>query len=123
MPFQECSIVSQREEFCRRAQQAGANIRELCRQFGVAPATGEVMTNLDGICETILTAGGGESSNWKPPPGIAFRDSGPDRGPGQTPQKEVGAAPLAIGTPLPETSIARLKNPARVVSALPQGEG
>ena len=40
MPFQECSIVSQREEFCRLAQQAGANLRELCRRFGVAPATG-----------------------------------------------------------------------------------
>jgi transposase InsO family protein len=40
MPLQECSIVSQREEFCGLALQAGTNIRELCRRFGIAPATG-----------------------------------------------------------------------------------
>jgi transposase InsO family protein len=35
MPFRECSIVSQREEFCRLALSPGANVRELCRRFGV----------------------------------------------------------------------------------------
>jgi transposase InsO family protein len=40
MPFQECSIVSQREEFCRLGRMAGANIRELCRRAGVSPGTG-----------------------------------------------------------------------------------
>lgn len=39
MPFQECSKVSHREEFCRLALTAGANIRELCRRFGVSSAT------------------------------------------------------------------------------------
>lgn len=42
MPFQECSVVSQREEFCRLASAGGSNIRELCRRFGIAPATGYV---------------------------------------------------------------------------------
>jgi transposase InsO family protein len=40
MPFQECSLVSQREEFCRLALAEGSNVRELCRRFGIAPATG-----------------------------------------------------------------------------------
>lgn len=40
MPFEERSIVSQREEFCRLALVEGANRRELCRRFGIQPATG-----------------------------------------------------------------------------------
>jgi transposase InsO family protein len=40
MPFEERSIVSQREEFCRLALSEGANRRELCRRFGIEPATG-----------------------------------------------------------------------------------
>ena len=40
MPFSERSIMSDREEFCRLALQAGSNRRELCRRFGVSPATG-----------------------------------------------------------------------------------
>jgi transposase InsO family protein len=39
MPFQECSIMSQREAFCRQALAPGANIRELCRTFRISPAT------------------------------------------------------------------------------------
>lgn len=39
MPFQERSIVLHREEFCRLALLAGANRRELCRRFGIGPAT------------------------------------------------------------------------------------
>src|SRR5882724_6539499 len=35
MPFKECSIVSQREEFCRLALAPGANVRGLCRRFGL----------------------------------------------------------------------------------------
>ena len=40
MPFKECSIVSEREEFCRLAGMADANKRELCRRFGISPKTG-----------------------------------------------------------------------------------
>ena len=40
MPFKECSIVSQREEFCRLAEMPGANIRELCRRWDISPQTG-----------------------------------------------------------------------------------
>lgn len=40
MPFRECSIVSQREEFCRLAGTPGANMRELCRRWGISPQTG-----------------------------------------------------------------------------------
>jgi transposase InsO family protein len=40
MPFKECSLVDQREEFCRLAVTAGANMRELCRRWGVSPQTG-----------------------------------------------------------------------------------
>jgi transposase InsO family protein len=40
MPFKGCSVVSQREEFCRLALVAGANVRLLCRRFGVSPTVG-----------------------------------------------------------------------------------
>jgi transposase InsO family protein len=39
MPFEERSIVSHREEFCRLAGASGSNVRELCRRFGVSSAT------------------------------------------------------------------------------------
>lgn len=39
MPFRECSMVSEREEFCRLALTLGANVRELCRRFGIGSAT------------------------------------------------------------------------------------
>lgn len=40
MPWQEVSIVQQRREFVELAMQEGANRRELCRRFGIHPATG-----------------------------------------------------------------------------------
>ena len=40
MPFEECSIVESRGEFCRLGLAPGANKRELCRRFGVSPQTG-----------------------------------------------------------------------------------
>jgi transposase InsO family protein len=39
MPFRESSIVSQREELCRLALLAGANVSELSRRFGVSRPT------------------------------------------------------------------------------------
>jgi transposase InsO family protein len=36
MPFQERSLMSQREEFCRLALSPGANVRQLCRRWGVS---------------------------------------------------------------------------------------
>src|SRR5262245_46235146 len=39
MPWQEVSIVDQRQEFVRLACQEGANRRELCRRFGIHPDT------------------------------------------------------------------------------------
>ena len=35
MPFRECSIMSERAEFCRLALAPGANVRGLCRRFGL----------------------------------------------------------------------------------------
>lgn len=40
MPWQEVSLMSQRREFVRLAQQDGCNRRELCRRFGISPKTG-----------------------------------------------------------------------------------
>jgi transposase InsO family protein len=40
MPFKECSLVMEREEFCRLALTEGANRRELCRRFGISPGIG-----------------------------------------------------------------------------------
>lgn len=39
MPWQEVTVVSQRAEFVALAQQAGANVRGLCRRFGISPPT------------------------------------------------------------------------------------
>jgi len=39
MPFQERSIVSDREEFCRLATQPGAKVRALCRRWGISWTT------------------------------------------------------------------------------------
>ncbi|VTR24985.1 Uncharacterised protein [Serratia fonticola] len=47
MPWNERSAMSLRTEFVLFASQEGANIRALCRQFGIAPATGiQVVTSL-----------------------------------------------------------------------------
>lgn len=40
MPWREVSVVEQRVEFVRLALREGANRRELCRRFGIHPATG-----------------------------------------------------------------------------------
>lgn len=40
MPFQECSLMEIREEFCRLALAEGSNRRELCRRWGISSATG-----------------------------------------------------------------------------------
>ena len=47
MPFQERSIVSLRNEFCRLAHGPGANVRALCRRFGVSPTTGYLWLERD----------------------------------------------------------------------------
>ena len=39
MPFRECSIVDDREEFCRLARAPGTNVRELCRRWRIGSAT------------------------------------------------------------------------------------
>jgi transposase-like protein len=40
MPWREISAVDLREEFVVLARADGANVRELCRRFGVSPTTG-----------------------------------------------------------------------------------
>lgn len=40
MPWQEVSAVSLRNEFVVLAEAEGANVRELCRRFGISPTTG-----------------------------------------------------------------------------------
>lgn len=40
MPWREVSIMEQRREFVELATTEGANRRELCRRFGIHPATG-----------------------------------------------------------------------------------
>jgi transposase InsO family protein len=40
MPWQETSTVSLRTEFCALASAEGANVRELCRRFGISRKTG-----------------------------------------------------------------------------------
>ena len=40
MPFEVKTKVDQRREFVLMARQEGANIRSLCRQFGISADTG-----------------------------------------------------------------------------------
>jgi transposase InsO family protein len=40
MPWREVSVMDQRREFVRLANQEGANRRELCRRFGISPDVG-----------------------------------------------------------------------------------
>ena len=40
MPFREVSVMDQKREFAVFAAAEGANVRELCRRFGVSPMTG-----------------------------------------------------------------------------------
>ena len=40
MPWGEVTVRSQRHEFARLGLEPGANVRQLCRQFGVSPKTG-----------------------------------------------------------------------------------
>lgn len=40
MPWQEASTMSLRHEFVALASREGANVRELCRRFGISPTTG-----------------------------------------------------------------------------------
>jgi len=40
MPFCEVSVMDQKREFVGFATSEGANVRELCRRFGISPTTG-----------------------------------------------------------------------------------
>jgi transposase InsO family protein len=40
MPWQETSVMTLRQEFVLLAAQEGANMRELCRRYGISPTTG-----------------------------------------------------------------------------------
>jgi len=40
MPWRETSTMSLRVEFVELARQEGANVRELCRRYGISPTTG-----------------------------------------------------------------------------------
>ena len=40
MPWREVSVMEERREFIRLAEQEGVNRRELCRRFGISAETG-----------------------------------------------------------------------------------
>jgi transposase InsO family protein len=40
MPWEEVTVMAQRAEFLEQALREGANIRALCREFGITPRTG-----------------------------------------------------------------------------------
>jgi transposase InsO family protein len=40
MPWRECTVIDQREEFVRLASAPGVNLSELCRRFGVSRSNG-----------------------------------------------------------------------------------
>jgi transposase InsO family protein len=79
MPWQECSRMSERQEFVALAQHEGANIAELCRHFGISRKTGYKWLGRAIAGETELTD----------------RSRRPHTTPGQTPAA-VAAAVLAM---------------------------
>lgn len=80
MPFHEVSIMSQREEFARLASQAGANVADLCRRYGISRKTGYKW--LGRFTE--------HEEHWS-----ADQSRRPQHSPGQTPV-EVEASVLAV---------------------------
>jgi len=82
MPWQECSIMSQRLEFVRLAGQDGANVSALCRRYGISRKTGYKWLMRHRV------AGDG---------GLVDRSRRPHHHPAQT-VPEVEAAVLAVRT-------------------------
>ena len=68
MPFKGCSLMDQREEFCRLALMPGANKRELCRRWGVSPQAGYKWLKL-----YILSGREGLSDRSRRPRGSPWR--------------------------------------------------
>jgi transposase InsO family protein len=54
MPFKESSIVSQRLEFCRLAGLPGANVRALCRRFGIGHTAAYRWLGRHGLGEDLV---------------------------------------------------------------------
>ena len=55
MPWQECSNMSERQEFVAFARQEGANIAALCRQFGISRKTAYKWLGRAAAGETTFT--------------------------------------------------------------------
>src|SRR5690606_29874688 len=69
MPFQGVSVVEQRAAFVARATEEGANVRGLCREYGISPTTGYQWLRRAGELG---------------PSGLADRPRRPHRSPGAT---------------------------------------
>ncbi len=69
MPWEEVSVMSQRKEFVNLARGEEANMRELCRRFGISPTTGYKWLDRFGV--------GGEA-------GLADLPRHPHHSPGRT---------------------------------------
>lgn len=74
MPWQECTVTDQREDFVALATQEGVNMCELCRRFGISPKTGYKLLH--------RYAQGGVA-------GLADRSRRPHTSPRQTPPEMV----------------------------------
>src|SRR3984957_17578079 len=72
MPWREVTRMLLREEFVKLAMQAGANRRELCRRFGIAPKTGYKW-----LQRYALEGGGGLEDHSRRPRGSPMR-TGPE---------------------------------------------
>lgn len=74
MPWQECTVMDERRDFVTLATREGANIRALCRRFGISPKTGYKWL--------ARYARAGE-------PGLADRSRRPHTSPRRTPPAQV----------------------------------
>jgi transposase InsO family protein len=109
MPWQELSIVSQRIEFVHLARQDGANIRDLCRRYGVSPPTAYKWLNrveVDGALDLGDCSRRPHTSPWKTPDAmekevLQLRKDNPTWG-----GRKISARLIALGhtnVPVPST--------------------
>src|SRR4051794_24987240 len=70
MPWQERTVMLERQEFVAFVRQEGANMAALCRQFGISRKTGYKWLRRGGGGETVFAA---HSRRPPPPPAIPPR--------------------------------------------------
>jgi transposase InsO family protein len=124
MPWQERSIMSQRQEFVAFARQEEVNIAALCRHFGISRKTGYKWLERAAAGDTVLAdrSRRPHASPWRTPPAVedrvlALRAAHPAWG-GRTRHHALAREGM-IPPPAPSTITAMLRRHGRLAAAPP----